>query len=369
MHPQRFIALAVALLLLSAAPSKAELRFAPLATVIPAATSSSTPVEACETNPFDSFVCYGPTAVRSAYGLNNLINSGLDGTRQTIVILNAYGSPSAADDLKGFDARFGLPNPPSFNVVKMPGTPDFDVSNGSMLGWALETSLDVQWAHAIAPNAKIVLVEAASNTAGDLLTALNYAIDRRLGDVISLSFGVSELSLTTADGQAAVQAWEQAFKRARRSRITIVAAAGDSGSTNVADDLGNVFSAPNVNYPASSPNVLSVGGTSLRVGIGGSADPNGAYIGETVWNGTPNMVVGGGGGISTLFRRPDYQDDLPSQTRRMLGNHRGVPDVAFGADPLSGFLVYVGGLGIVDPSDPVTTIGGKIGRASCRERV
>jgi subtilase family serine protease len=358
MHPQRFIAVAITLLLLNAAPSKAELRFAPLATVIPAATSSAAPVEPCETNSFDSIVCYAPKAVRAAYGLNNLINSGLDGTRQTIVILNAFGSPSALDDLKGFDARFGLPDPPSFNVVKMAGTPDFNPGDFQMINWALETSLDVQWAHAIAPNANIVLVEAASNSASDLLAGLNYAIDRRLGNVISLSFGVSELSLANADGQAAVQAWEQAFRRARRQRMTVFAAAGDQGSTNAADEFGSVFATPNVNYPASSPNVTAVGGTKLRFGIGSNADPNGAYVGESVWNSTPDMVVAGGGGISALFRRPDYQDDLPSQTRKMLGNHRGIPDVAFGADPNAGFIVYIGGLGLADPADPVIVMGG-----------
>src|SRR4029078_1552872 len=111
------------------------------------------------------------------------------GAGRTIVILDAYGSPTALADLKTFDARFGIRNPPSFNVVTMPGTPAFDSQDPDHIMWAQEVSLDVQRAHAMAPGANIVLVAAASDSDSDMLVALNYAINKGLGDVISMSFG------------------------------------------------------------------------------------------------------------------------------------------------------------------------------------
>ena len=140
-------------------------------------------------NPGGGLPCYGPSAIRTAYGLNRLIDAGFNGAGKTIVILDAFGSPTALADLQAFDAAFGLPNPPSFTVVTMPGTPAFDPTDDNMVGWAEETSLDVQWAHAMAPGAKIVLVAAKSNSDDDLIAGLNYAIDHLLGDVVSMSFG------------------------------------------------------------------------------------------------------------------------------------------------------------------------------------
>jgi hypothetical protein len=94
--------------------------------------------------------CYGPSAIRAAYGLTGLIDGGFTGRGRTIVILDAFGSPTALADLQAFDTAFGLPDPPSFTVVTMPGTPAFDPTDGNQVGWAEETSLDVQWSHAVA---------------------------------------------------------------------------------------------------------------------------------------------------------------------------------------------------------------------------
>ena len=117
----------------------------------------------CETRAFDlsgGVPCYGPKAIRSAYGLAGLIKAGFTGAGQTIVIVDAFGSPTALADLKDFDKSFGLNDPPSFVVHTMPGTPAFDANDPNQIGWAEETSLDVQWSHAMAPRANIVLVAA-----------------------------------------------------------------------------------------------------------------------------------------------------------------------------------------------------------------
>jgi len=356
MRPQlRFAAIVAAVLLFSPSRSFAgDHFFHPQAMRVAKADAAPTaPVRPCETrffdrslNEFGSPACYGPHAIRAAYGLDSMIEAGFNGKGETIVVLNAFGSPTALADLKAFDEAFGLPNPPSFKVVTMPGTPAFDVNDPNQVMWAQETSLDVQWAHAMAPGAKIVLVAAASNSDSDLLAGLNYAIDKRLGDVISISFGESESFLNDEDGLKVVRAWERAFARARERKITVFAAAGDQGSTNIADEFGDILPIQNINYPASSPNVTAVGGTNLMFGTDGHADPNGKYLGETAWNDAPQGIAfAGGGGVSVLFDRPRYQAALPAATRQALHMQRGIPDVSFNAGIVGGVLVYLGFLG------------------------
>ena len=291
--------------------------------------------------------CYGPSAIRAAYGLTGLLNAGFTGAGRTIVILDAFGSPTAQADLKAFDTAFGLPAPPSFTVVTMPGTPAFNPADGNQVGWAEEVSLDVQWSHAIAPGANIVLVAAKSNSDEDLIAGLNYAIDHRLGDVVSMSFGESEAFLTDAAGEAIIDQWELAFRHARQKHMTLFVSSGDQGSTNTADDAGDVFPFQNVSFPASSPHVTGVGGTNLFFGKNGHADPNGTYLGETVWNDEPQgIAAAGGGGVSALFERPEYQDELASSVRKSLHKHRGVPDVAYNAGVVGGVVVHLGFAGL-----------------------
>jgi subtilase family serine protease len=296
--------------------------------------------------------CYSPQTIRAAYGLTDLIANGANGHGRTIVILDAFGSPSALADLQAFDAVFGLPDPPSFTVITMPDTPAFDPTNGNMVGWAEESSLDVQSAHAVAPSANIVLVAAASNNDDDLIAGLNYAVEHRLGDVISMSFGESEAFLGDADGQRVVKAWERGFKDARNRRITLFVSSGDQGSTNTADSAGDVFPFPNVSYPASSTRVTGVGGTNLFFGIGdtvtGHAAPVGdagsAYIRERTWNDEPQgIAAAGGGGVSVLFPEPGYQHlGLPRSVEKTLHGRRGVPDVAYNAGVVGGVIVHLG---------------------------
>jgi subtilase family serine protease len=287
----------------------------------------------CELRPFDlskGLFCYGPAAIRSAYGLNGLLSSGSDGRGRTIVIIDAFGSPVAETDLTTFDTVYGLPPPPSFKQIYMPGTPPFDPNNANIVGWTSEIALDTQWSHAIAPAANIVLIAAKSNDDLDLLDAINYAIDNNLGDVISMSFGESEADISNPDGLDTVAAYTAAFAKAKAKHITLLASSGDQGSAT--ED----YPFRSVGFPASSPHVTGVGGTNLFFGTGGAADPNGAYITETVWN---DPFGAGGGGMSILFQIPDYQrDNIPRSVKQTLHGNRGVPDIAYNAGVVGGVI-------------------------------
>ena len=305
-------------------------------------TSDSTAHFGCELRSFTStrLACYGPDAIRKAYGISQLIAAGITGTGQTIVIIDAYGSPTLASDLAAFDALFGLPAPPSLQQIRMPGSTPFDYTDGNQLGWAEETSLDVQWAHAIAPSANIIVVAAATNGDADILAAQNFAIDQRLGSIMSESFGESELALLQ-DGKAGRQILgdnEKSYKKAADHKISVLVSSGDNGSEGT--DINGVFQTfPVANYPASSPNVTTVGGTNLFFGTAGHADPNGAYIGETVWN---DGFGAGGGGVSAFFETPDYQEDLIPKAGKDKPKMRGYPDVAYNAGVEGGVLVFLG---------------------------
>ena len=284
--------------------------------------------------------CYGPEAIRKAYGLASVIASGYDGTGETIVIIDAYGSPTIEADLAAFDALFGVPAPRSFRQIRMPGTLPFDYTDNNQVGWAEETSLDVEWAHAMAPGANIVLMVAASNNDPDLLAAQNYAINHEVGHVISESYGESELALQQdgAEGVKILADDERSYRRARDEQISVFVSAGDSGAESY--DINGVNQlVPVAQYPASSPNVTSVGGTNLFFGTATNADPNGSYQGEVVWN---DGHGAGGGGISRAFGLPRYQYGLGSTRLAQLGGHRGYPDVAYNAGVRGGVIAYLG---------------------------
>ena len=311
--------------------------------VSPEAQPNSTAHFRCELRPFDlsaGLFCYGPDAIRKAYGIDSLINAGFAGKGRTIVIIDAFGSPTVADDLTTFDTVFGLPPAPSFNVVTMPGTPAFDPTNKNMVGWTGEIALDTQWAHAVAPAANIVLVAAKSDFDEDLTAALNYALDNHLGDVVSMSFGESESSLGNPSGLDAIAAWQAAFVKAQKAHVTVFASSGDWGSTNPFDANGDVLPFQNVAFPASSPLVTSVGGTNLFFGSATNADPNGSYQGEQVWN---DGYGAGGGGMSVLFNEPPTQlAAVGNSVNKTLHKRRGVPDVAYNAGVVGGVIAVWG---------------------------
>jgi hypothetical protein len=247
---------------------------------------------------------YTPIQIRMAYGLPS---SGGAGT--TIAIVDAYDTPSIWDDLGNFSSQFGLPtpNPSNFEVHKMPGT----IATDS--GWAQETCLDVEWAHAIAPDAKILLVEAVNKYSSSLLSAVNYSTSYPGVVAVSMSWGSNESSSELNSDY-----------RFNKPGIAFFASSGDDGS------------GIRPYWPASSPYVIAVGGTTLKL------NSDGTLISETAWNGS-------GGGISNFEPIPTYQTNYG-----LTPPNRAVPDVSYNANPATGVAVYCNS----------SWMGGKVGGTS-----
>ena len=277
-----------------------------------------------------------PQQVRGAYGIDSIDLKGVvgDGAGQTIAILDAYDDPMlvsstspdfATSDLHQFDVGLGLPDPPSFLKLDEYGGTDYPApATGAGAGWAIEESLDVEWAHAIAPRANILLLEANSAGEDDLmLTAADTARDYPGVSVVSMSFGEPEYAGQTA--------YDSHFTTPTgHNGVTFLAGSGDSGSPG--------------EFPASSPNVVAVGATTLFV------DGNNQYVGEIGWSGT-------GGGPSSVYGIPSYQKAVQNSA------WRETPDVSFVGDPFSGVAIYDSfDLGA---SAPWTPIGGTSVSSPC----
>jgi subtilase family serine protease len=286
--------------------------------------------------------CYSPQEIQNAYGLTSILQEGYTGVGQTIIIVDSFGSPTIVQDLAAFDAAYGLPDPPSFKVYAPLGTVPFDPTDSGQVGWAVEVTLDVEWAHAMAPGASIALLTSPVNeTEGvqgmpEFLSLEKYAMSHHLGKIMSQSWGATENTLFDTAGQQVIKDFEDFYREAARENMTVLASAGDGGSANV-DANSNIYPFPTVGYPASSPFVTAVGGTSLY------ADTSGAYLFEIVWNDLNGFA--GGGGVSQQFSEPEYQNSLPSSVQQTLGNHRGIPDVAYNADGATPILIYLSFLG------------------------
>jgi subtilase family serine protease len=289
--------------------------------------------------------CYSPQEMRTGYGLDGLIDAGIVGAGQTIVLIESYGSPTIAEDLKTFDAGYGLPDPPSFRVLAPLGTVPWDPNTyPDQPGWAAETTLDVEWAHAIAPGAAIVvLTSPVDETEGvqglpEFLALEKYALDNHLGKIISQSWGATENTLFQSvagpQGPKVIADYSALYSRAVLEQVTVLASAGDNGSSDVETDGITFYPFPVVGFPASSPLVTAVGGTNLYM------NTHGHYQKEIVWSDAG--CCAGGGGISQIFQEPLYQEfSLPETVRSQLGGMRGIPDVSYNADCNNAILVYV----------------------------
>lgn len=277
--------------------------------------------------------CYGATQIQKAYDLAPLLSRGLDGTGRTIVIVDSFGSPTIAADLHAFDTTYGLPDPPSLQVIQPVGAvPPFDPSDNDMWNWAFETTLDVEYAHTMAPGAKILLVETpVSETEGvqgfpEIVKAENYVINHHLGDVITQSFGATEQTFPSA---ASIYALRSAFFNARAHDVTVLASSGDEGATDWESDGTTLYPFAVNSWPSSDPLVTSVGGTQLTL------DDNGNRLSpDVVWN---DGYGAGGGGKSAVFSRPDFQD----RVRSVVGRSRGTPDISMSAAVDGGVVVYL----------------------------
>jgi len=208
-------------------------------------------------------------------------------------------------------------------------------ANPDFIGWAAETTLDVEWSHAMAPDANIVLMTSpVDETEGvqgmpQFNELENYALDHHLGKIWSQSWGATENTLFTPAGEQVLSDFEATYARADASGVTAFASTGDNGTANVETNGTTIYPFPTVNFPASSPLLTAVGGTSL------TADTSGDYQSETVW-------PFGGGGISQQFREPLYQRlTLPGSDQSELGGMRGIPDVSWNADPNTPVLIYL----------------------------
>jgi subtilase family serine protease len=292
------------------------------------------------------FVCYDPYQMRTAYGVDQLIGAGFDGAGHTIVIIDAFQSPTLVDDLTSFTTFYGLP-PANLVQIAPDGLTPFDPSDNNMIGWAGEITLDVEWSHAIAPRANIVLVLAKSNQDNDILSALKYAVDHNLGDVISMSFGENESCLDST----ALNAWHDVFAQATQKSISLFASSGDQGAAQPTCDGASWAKA--VSHPASDPLVSGVGGTELHaagyclsvLGCNPAASPPpGTYDSEIAWNEFATDSASTGGGFSVIFDAPPYQK---SAVKSKL---RAVPDVAYNAAIFHGVLTVWTDTGV--PGDP-----------------
>ena len=294
--------------------------------------------------------CYQPAQIRAAYGIQALLDAGITGKGRTIAIIDAFQNPSMAVDLSLFDSTFNLPAP-NFTQIAPFGLTPFDINDANMVGWSGEIALDVEWSHAVAPDAKILLVLAKSNDDRDIYNATKYVVDHNLADVISQSFGEGE---SCVDPKLE-RAQHDMFVKATQKGITLFASSGDDGAAQPTCDGASFFKS--ASSPASDPLVTAVGGTNL------TADPlTGAYQSEIAWNDArfgndPNEGFSGGG-FSNIYKRPAYQTNVPGTQK----GHRGVPDVSYNAGVDGGVLTHWGtgleALAGLPPDSPVFFIFG-----------
>ncbi|HEV2196093.1 MAG TPA: S53 family peptidase [Candidatus Acidoferrum sp.] len=274
---------------------------------------------------------YSPREVQTGYNMNALYAQGFDGSGQTIVIVDAYGSDTIQQDAEIFSLVYGLPDltPANFQIVKAPGL----VNNpkGPVRNWTIETTLDVEWAHALAPKANIALVTATDRASLD--EAVNLAVVRHLGNVISNSWS----SIEIFGNPATHDRMNRILQMAAVEGVDVNFATGDFGDETIRIGIKAV------DFPASSPFATGIGGTSLGL------NPDKTMAFQTGWGTNltrlanristhsspiiPPLIFGfqdgAGGGTSAEFAKPSFQSGL-------AGNARLVPDISMLADPQTG---------------------------------
>ncbi len=335
----------------------------------------------CKSASLVNIVCYSPAFVKKAYQFPS--TATLDGSGQTIVIVDAFGSPTITSDLALFDSSFGIPAPPSFTIFcgdsstpfvtsTCPSVPITANAPHAVLNWEVETSLDVEYAHAMAPGANIVLDVAATSSGNAINAAETAAIATFPGVVFSQSFGVPE-SLITANNNQVMQA-QANYVAGVAKGDTFFASAGDTGATFGTSEAMSNFPASDVNNtnvtgtqglpyipighlndntltsidglvnggcPTSTPFSCTTGLSAFHgpCVLGRTVPPNcvpDGYGGEQVWN-EPVFGAATGGAPSLLFGVPSYQAGLGLSARG--------PDVDYNAAVDGGVLVAFSGLG------------------------
>jgi subtilase family serine protease len=324
----------------SGGSTKAPFTFHPQVLTKGAITSSTPPTTTFCLSHF-GVRCYGPTQIETAYNTGPLYAHGINGAGETIVIVDAFGAPTIRAELRYFDKAYGLPAPPSFRIMQFGAVKPYTPSTPTATGWAIETSLDVEYSHAIAPGANILLVETATaETLGvtgfpTIVLAENYVVNHHLGDVISQSFAAAE---QTFPSPRTIKFLRTAYRAAERQGVTVLGAAGDwgpSGPENITET--KYFPYRVVSWPASDPLVTAVGGTELTLNKTGKR-----LAPDVVWNDTTlfQSPAAGGGGVSSVFPRPSYQWGVA----RTVGTQRGIPDISMSASVSGSVLVYLKGI-------------------------
>jgi subtilase family serine protease len=312
--------------------------------------------------------CFTATAMQNSYNLPPLYQMGDKGQGMTIAIIDSFGNPNMASDLANFDTQMGLQHMcgepgqacgngiPTFThvywngktEVKSPPPKSSGTGQQARDSWTVETALDVEWAHAMAPEANILNVTTnPAETQGvqglpAMMNAEQFIVDNHQATVISQSFGAVEEGFGSTQSLLNLR---HAFISAAANGVTVVASSGDGGTANSVRQppkKPRLVPFPTVNWPASDPLVTGVGGTYLctdpntGMGVDSTDPPAGCQftppVRERGW-------IDAGGGFSHVFATPGYQDTLPAGSTA-IGSMRGVPDVAFQASSLTGPLVY-----------------------------
>jgi subtilase family serine protease len=316
--------------------------------------------------------------MQNSYNISSLLASGNDGHGQTIAIIDSFGSAPIASDLNVFDTAFGVqhlcgeanytcqPGDPTFKILQVQGSPPAVApppNNGTGLEnhnlWALEVSLDVEWAHAVAPRANILLVTTpTAEVLGvqgfpDMMKAEQFVIDHQLASVITQSFGAGEETFSSV---ASLLNLQGAFEAAPGAGVTVLASSGDGGTANVfktpVKNPGTI-PFPSVGWPASDPLVTAVGGTYLCTNadtglvIDTASPPRSCQAANNTTGDHDVTWPGSGGGYSHVFGTQGWQSAAlasyaaTDQTGNApLSTNRAIPDVAYDAAPTSGVLVY-----------------------------
>ncbi len=285
------------------------------------------------------FPDYGPKELQAAYHLQPAYAAGIDGTGQTVALLEAYGYPTAEADANAMAKLSGLPqlSIKNFRTVYPEGKP-FDPNAGIEEGWDGEIALDIQSAHAIAPGAKILVVATSGQDSEDFQYSMQYIVDHHLADTVSDSW---EEDTDLVSGPYEEESFEQVLAIAAAKGVSFQFSTGDSGDGGVGSPIG----APGV--PSDAPHATAIGGTAILNQPGGNYRsvgwgdvfqtldiPGVAVTDPSSYSSYDYFYAGGGGGESVYFAKPTWQAALP-------GTGRQTPDVSALADPYTGFPIVV----------------------------
>jgi subtilase family serine protease len=308
---------------------------------------------------------YDAAEIQGAYGLNTVYNHGLNGAGQTIMIVDAFGSNTIVSDTNTFSDLNGLPEltPANFAIFTPNGAATCTATNGCIAGnWQFETSLDVEWAHAVAPGANIVLILGANNSFANLDIANLFAVENGFGNVLSNSFGISEIALVDlAPSELVVENGISEIAAALGINQDI--STGDSGDNLALDKADFGINSVSVNANPDSPFATGIGGTSTFLNSNNSIKLQTAW-GENfarIANPTPNPPVipplffgfqsGSGGGTSVVYAKPQFQ-------KHIKGKFRQLPDISMNADPNTGVEVILTPDSIPGDAVDVAVVGG-----------